>query len=124
MASRNTAGVIRRTTKAPVRAAIPPEVQATLRARLDRRLQSKWRRTGAELVVRFRGRFAYVGTVRTGNDDVSPLFRLTFSGDADQWAFALYKYSDDDYELCLGASGSFAATPEQSLDCAARLYLA
>jgi hypothetical protein len=85
---------------------------------------SKWRRTRAELAFRFRGRFAYVGAVRAGDDHVSPLFRLAFSGDADQWAFALFKYSDEDYEPCLGASGSFLATPEQSLDCAARLYLA
>jgi hypothetical protein len=87
-------------------------------------MRSKWRRTSTEIVVRFRARFAYVGAVRAGDPVVSPLFRLAFGGDAERWAFALFKYSDQDYEPCLGASGSFLATPEQSLDCAARLYLA
>ncbi len=86
-------------------------------------MRSKWRDTRADVVVRFRGRFAYVGACRSGDDHVSPLLRLAFSGDDDRWAFALYKYSDDDYAPCLGASGSFAATPEQSLDCAVGCYL-
>jgi hypothetical protein len=52
-----------------------------------------------------------------------PLFRLGFTGDPRRWFFALFKYSDEDHEPCLGASGSFTATPEQAFDFAAGLYL-
>ncbi len=128
---RNQRGV--RRAGATKRRAIPAEVQGALRARLERHVRLKWRRSEAEIVVRFRGAFAYVGAITrqdratspafAGDDLASPLFRLAFLGDVDRWTFALFKYSDENYELCLGASGSFAATPEQAFDCAARLYL-
>jgi len=105
---------------------VPAEVQGALRARLERHVRSKWQRSGAEIVVRFRGAFAYVGAITRqdrGDELASPLFWLAFLGDVDRWTFALFKYSDENYELCLGASGSFVATPEQAFDCAARLYL-
>jgi hypothetical protein len=114
------------------RRAIPAEVQGALRARLERHVRLNWRRSGAEIVVCFRGAFAYVGAIThqdratsgaAGDDLASPLFRLAFLGDVDRWTFALFKYSDENYELCLGASGSFVATPEKAFDCAARLYL-
>jgi hypothetical protein len=104
-----------------------------LKGRLETHVQSAWAEPGVAIVVRFRGRFAYVGYVQRGqpgrrnkfpgDDHPMPLFRLGFTGDRHRWAFALFTYSHEDYEPCLGASGSFTATPEQAFDCAARLYL-
>ncbi len=52
-----------------------------------------------------------------------PLLRLGYLGDPGLWHFSLFTYSNERYEPCLGASGTFAASPEQASDCAARLYL-
>jgi len=114
-------------------AAIPAAQQTALQRRLEKHLHSTWSDAGVDIVVRFRGRFAYIGYVervqKPGRRDVPraeppmPLFRLAFTGDARRWVFALFTYSHEDYEPCLGPSGSFTATPEQAFDCAARLYL-
>jgi hypothetical protein len=114
-------------------AAIPAAQQAVLRRRIEKHVQSTWAHTRVDIVARFRGRFAYVGYVarrqEPGRRNVprdeapTPLFRLGFTGDPRRWLFALFTYSHEDYEPCLGASGSFTATPEQAFDCAARLYL-
>jgi len=44
-------------------------------------------------------------------------------GNDDAWECAFFRYSDEKYELSLGASGSFEATPEEAFDCSARIYL-
>jgi hypothetical protein len=107
--------------------------QAALRRRLEKHAQATGTSASVDIVVGFRGRFAYVGYVarrkQPGRRDVPcdeapmPLFRLGSTGDPHRWLFALFTYSHEDYEPCLGASGSFTATPEQAFDCAARLYL-
>lgn len=121
-----------RTKRAPQKTAtIPAGIQEAVRSRLERHVRSKWRRTGAEVVVQFRGRYAYVGAIgRTvgawqPEDGVpSPLCRLGYLESADRWTFAFFTYSGMKYEPSLGASGSFVATAEEAFDCAARVYLA
>lgn len=51
------------------------------------------------------------------------LFRLRYLGSDDAWEYAFFKYSDEKYELSLGASGSFKATPDEAFYCSARIYL-
>jgi hypothetical protein len=108
------------------------EVQRSLQDRLEKHARSSWPQAGIDLVVHFRGRFAYVGHLErrrngrrpdAGDAIPMPLFRLGFTGNPRRWLFALFRYSHEDFEPCLGASGSFTATPEQAFDCAARLYL-
>ncbi len=108
-------------------AAIPGELQVALQQRLERHFRSEWSKAGIDIVVRYRGRFAYIGYLerRRGEPESGalPLFRLEYTGDPQRWVFALFTYSHEDYELCAGPTGSFTPTPEQAFDCAARLYL-
>jgi hypothetical protein len=112
--------------------AIPEPIQEALRRRLDLHLRSKWPQARIDLAIHFRGRFAYVGYVERAGKEADPkagatpfpLFRLVYQGSPSSWLFSLFTYSNERYEPCLGASGDFAASPEESLDCAARLYLA
>jgi hypothetical protein len=72
---------------------IPPTAQAALRARLEQHVRTHWKDRCREVVVRFRG------------------------------AFAFFKYSDEKYEPSFLPSGAFMGTPEEAFDCAAQVYL-
>lgn len=117
---------------------IPPAARYALQARLEKHAQKHWRQQCREVIVRFRGAFAYVDAFprerqhmpsMTAQErarlDAIPLHlcRLRFLGSDLHWEYAFFKYSDEKYELSLGASGSFNATPEQAFDCSARIYL-
>lgn len=119
-------------------ASIPKATQYALQVRLEKHAQKHWAKQCREVVVRFRGAFAYVdafplerqfmpGTTREQRDRIEAtpthLCRLRYLGSNDVWEYAFYKYSDEKYELSLGASGSFEATPEEGFDCSARIYL-
>jgi hypothetical protein len=119
-------------------ASIPKATQNALQARLEQYAQKRWRQHCREVVVRFRAAFAYVdalpskrqsmpGTPRERREQIQAtptrLFRLRYLGSDDAWEYAFFKYSDEKYELSLGASGSFEATPEEAFDCSARIYL-
>jgi hypothetical protein len=55
--------------------------------------------------------------------DTLPLMRLRYGGSAARWGFAMYLASKDGYEDAVLPTGAFAGLPEDSLDCAAGLYL-
>ena len=116
------------------RGPIPKVAQDALRARLERHVHAKWKEQCREVVVRFRGAFAYVGAFRAKNEfhprmrleeraaieAISVhLCRLGYLGSADRWQYAFYKYSTEKYALSLCASGSFEATPEEAFDSSA-----
>lgn len=122
----------------PKPARIPKAAQHALQARLERHAQKHWRTHCREVVVRFRGAFAYVnafpreqqympGTTAKERDrlDAIPtrLCRLRYLGNDSTWEYGFFKYSDEKYGLSLGASGSSEATPEEAFDCSARIYL-
>lgn len=117
---------------------IPGDVQEALRTRLEAHVRRKWRDRCREIIIRFRGAFAYVdafprkqwympGTTaeQKARIDATPihLCRLGYLGQPDLWQYAFYKYSDEKYALSVVASGSFEATPEQAFDTAAGVYL-
>ncbi len=117
---------------------IPEAAQDTLRPRLDKHVRAHWKDRCREVVVRFRGAFAYVdafplrhqfmpGTTpeERAQIEATPthLCRLGYLGRADLWAFAFFKYSDEKYEPSFLPSGECAGTPEEAFDCAARVYL-
>jgi len=120
------------------RKAIPKAVRAALRTRLEKHVQVKWRGQCRQVLVRFRGAFAYVDAVPTQRQhlpdthsgrralaDATPtrLCRLGYLGRADRWEYAFFKYSDEKYALSLLASGSFEAGPEQEFDAPPGVYL-
>jgi hypothetical protein len=118
-------------------ASIPPRVRAELRTRLQEHARRHWAGRCREVLVRFRGAFAYVDVLAptgcwlpmTAKErarlEATPtrLCRLGYLGSAERWAFAFYKCSDETYEPAVDLSGSFATTPEDAFDCAAGVYL-
>jgi hypothetical protein len=47
-------------------------------------------------VANFRGNYVYLGT-KTGKG-ISPISRLTYTGDMNDWEFVIYKYSSERYD--------------------------
>ena len=117
---------------------IPKAVQDALRSRLEKHARTKWKGRCREVIIRFRGPFAYIdvlavnhwympGTTREekARIDATPthLCRLGYLGNPDLWEYAFYKYSDAKYAPSVVPSGSFEATPEEAFDCSAMVYL-
>ena len=76
---------------------IPESTKASLGQRLRQRQRQRWPGGLAGVVVRFRGRFAYVdGELHTG--EVLLLCRLRHSGSASLWGFAICLASRDGYD--------------------------
>jgi len=120
------------------RGSIPQAAQDALRTRLKRHVRAHWKGRCREIVVRFRGTFAYVdafplriqfmpGTTleEQARIEATPthLCRLGYLGNSDRWEFAFFKYSDEKYEPSFLPSGASVGTPEEAFDCAAQVYL-
>lgn len=72
--------------------------------------------------VRFRGGFAYIEAT-DADGDLLKLCRLRYAGYANQWGFAIYRASHDDYQDSMMPSGLGGGTAEEALDTACGLYL-
>jgi hypothetical protein len=122
----------------PRKESTPNAVQVALRARLERHVRAHWMDRCREVVVRFRGAFAYIdafplqrqfmlGTTpeEQARIEATPthLCRLGYLGRADLWSFAFFKYSNEKYEKSFHPSGDLVGTPEEAFDCAAQVYL-
>ncbi len=120
------------------KAGIADAAQAALRARLERHVRAHWKDRCQEVVVRFRGAFAYIdafplqqqfmlGTTpeEQARIEATPthLCRLGYLGNLERWEFAFFKYSDEKYEPSFLPSGAFVGTPEEAFDCAAQVYM-
>ncbi|MBI4737798.1 MAG: hypothetical protein HY766_17335 [candidate division NC10 bacterium] len=105
---------------------------------MEKHVRAHWTDRCREVVVRFRGAFAYVdafplqhqfmpGTTpeERAQIEATPTYlcRLGYLGRADLWAFAFFKYSDEKYEPSFLPSGAPVGTPEEAFDCAAQVYL-
>lgn len=116
---------------------IPDRVQTALRMRLERYAAAQYAGRCREVLVRFRGRYAYVdaypvkedlppgiGVGETDRIKSAPihLFRLGYLGNAERWEFAFYKYSTETYQPSLTIACSFVGTPEEAFDTGA-VYL-
>ena len=116
---------------------IPQAVQHALVARLEQHVRKLWKSQCRDVVVRFRGMFAYVdafplrhqfmpGTTpeEQARIEAAPthLCRLGYLGSANRWQFAFFKYSNEKYEASFLPSGEFVGTPEEAFDCAALVY--
>ena len=74
------------------------------------------------LHTRYRAGFAYIDATLTDGEEVK-LCRLRYAGSANQWGFAIYRASHNDYEQAVLPTGWPSGTPEQALDTACGLYL-
>jgi hypothetical protein len=70
------------------------------------------------VTLRFRGQYAYLTAILTADGAVQPLCRLHWEGDKNEYGFALWRPSHDDYDPTWIPEG----TPEAALDLAATLY--
>jgi len=50
-----------------------------------------------QYIAKFKGNYVYLKTKKY--DSVSPIARLTYSGDMNDWEFAIYKYSSGQYDI-------------------------
>jgi hypothetical protein len=75
-----------------------------------------------EVTITWRGSYGYVHAYVTVTESI-PLCRMRYLGLPDEWGFALYRASTEQYEDTLLPTGSFTGTPQQALDCACGLYL-
>jgi hypothetical protein len=116
---------------------IPNALQAALRARLERHVRAHWKDRCREVVVRFRGAFAYIdafplqqqfmlGTTpeERARIEATPthLCSLGYLGRADLWSFAFFKYGDEKHEPSFLPWGDLVGTQEEAFDCAAQVY--
>lgn len=110
-------------SKAKSQKRIPDKVKTMLQKRLEQHISEKWSHTLVKLDLRFKSTFAYVDVKDPTENFPTHLCRLGYQGDADNWTFAFYKYSDDVYEKSRDWEGSFITTPEKAFDVAATVYL-
>jgi hypothetical protein len=102
-------------------AKIPESTQSSLQQRLATRAGERWPAL-TDVRVRYRAGFAYVDGVRA-DGEVLRLCRLRYAGYANQWGFAIYRASHDDYEDSYLPTGYSGGTAEDALDTACGLYL-
>ena len=85
----------------------PASTKTSLGQRLHQHARTRWPQLSA-VRVRFRGPFAYLqGQLPDG--EVLPLCRLRYHGYANEWGFAIYQASHDDYQDSVLPSGQLAA---------------
>ena len=103
-------------------AKIPTSTQTSLQQRLSARARERWPDL-ATVRVRCRAGFAYVDGV-LGDGQVLQLCRLRYVGYANQWGFAIYRASHEDYQDSFLPTGMPSGTAEDAFDTACGLYLA
>jgi len=76
--------------------AIPDEVRAEVEARVARFNREVVKNPQQQFSVRFRGKNAYFDRDDYGR--VGPRARITYTGDMEQWEFAIFRYSREFYD--------------------------
>ena len=74
-----------------------------------------------EVTIGWRGSYGYL--VGHLPDDDLPLARIEYLGDPQQWGFALYQASTENYQETVLPSGQWTGTPNEALDCACAVHL-
>lgn len=101
---------------------IPASTKTSLQQRLTARARQRWPQL-SEVRTRFRGGYAYIEAT-TADHEILKLCRLRYAGYANQWGFAIYRASHDDYRDALLPNGHGGGSAEDVLDTACGLYLA
>ena len=101
--------------------AVPTSTKTSLEQKVAARAKERWPQLSA-VQVRHRAGFAYLDAVHA-DGTIQPLCRLRYGGSANQWGFAIYRASHDDYQPNTLPSGYPVGTPQEALDCACGLYL-
>jgi hypothetical protein len=105
------------------RKAIPDEVRAQVKARVEAFNREVVKNPHTFFSVRFRGRYAYLD--RGGYGRVRPRARLTYRGDMENWDFAIFRSSREAYdpdEWMFPGAGHVDGTVEGALRAAMQAY--
>ncbi len=74
---------------------IPKSIKEEVQKLIEQFNQKKLSNSGMEYVARFKGRFLYLDRSDEGN--IGHICRLEYTGNMNQWIFAIYKYSSGSY---------------------------
>ena len=103
--------------------AIPDAVRAEVEACVAQFNREVVKDPHRHFSARFRGKYVYLD--RDDYGYIGPRARLTYTGDLEQWEFAIYKYSDERYdpdEWMFPGSGHIDGTVEGALRTAMAAY--
>ncbi|MBN1431111.1 MAG: hypothetical protein JXB07_22265 [Anaerolineae bacterium] len=75
---------------------IPDDVKKRVHEIVEAFNEREIKAKNCRYVARFRGRYLFLDRCERGTP--SPICRLEYTGDLDDWGFAIYKYSRDTYD--------------------------
>lgn len=75
---------------------IPPEIKKQVDKRVEEFNQTVIRNPNVYYLTRYRGRFLYLERFNYGRS--GPICRLEYTGEIDNWDFAIFKYSNERYD--------------------------
>jgi len=104
---------------------IPLEVQASAEELLERFNREQLKETGIKYIFRFKGKYLYIDRQDYPGMRAGKMCRLEYTGNPDDWEFAIYLYSDDGYdpeEWTFEGSDLFDGTIESALHAAMEAY--
>ena len=83
-------------TRRPTTRGIPDKVKTDVAAIVQHFNTTVIRNPHCVYVPRYRGKFLYLD--RQDDGRLSPICRLEYTGNMEDWSFAIYKYSDERYD--------------------------
>jgi hypothetical protein len=96
---------------------IPPAMQDEVRRRILAHAEKKGYSKHARIDVRFRGQFCYIDAYEDDLDPPLHLCRLRyFAGWKEEWTWAFFTYSNEQYSPAASHDGGWTVTPEEALD--------
>lgn len=80
------------------RSTIPQQVKEEIEKRIEKFNKKKLSRLSGKVfyLAEFKGKFLYLKRKEFG--DMSPIARLTYTGDISDWDFAIFKWSREKYD--------------------------
>jgi len=126
---------------------IPKRLRPTIEARIEKYAEENLAGHYTRMSVRFRSKFCYIDAyiepaplpdtfseatwgetreehIERMRNTPTHLCRLRYFGDIERWSFAMYGYSNNEYDLTfLPSTGDFFGTLEQCVKVAAGFYL-
>jgi hypothetical protein len=86
----------KKTVKAATRKGIPDDIKAQVDEIVKDFNHMVIRDPGYFYVTRYKGDYLYLDRINFGN--LSPICRLKYTGNMQDWEFAIYRYSKDRYD--------------------------
>ena len=75
---------------------IPEDVKTEVKSIIEKFNQNVLRTKNCHYLVRFKGKYLYLDRNDYGN--AGPIFRLTYNGSMDDWDYAIFRWSTEQYD--------------------------